>query len=137
MSATIDSIKGATMELNLMYLRKRAGYKNRTQFAEKLGINPRTYKTYETGERKLSLEKACEIADFLDVSLDELAGRWEYVGRVSDEQQAAMDEAYRSLDEDGRKMAAASVQGMAMGRRRDAAVEKTAPPGSGGAAVAG
>ena len=121
------------MKLNLMNLRKKAGYKNRDLFAQELGINPRTYKTYETGERKLSLEKACEIADFLHVSLDELAGRWEYVGRVADEQQAAMDEAYRSLDEDQRRMAAASVQGMAMRSRQDAAEEKTTSPGRDGA----
>lgn len=38
------------MELQLMQLRKKAGYKNRDDFADKISVNRRTYKSWESGE---------------------------------------------------------------------------------------
>ena len=107
------------MELQLMHLRKSAGYRSRDDMAAALGVNSRTYKTWETGERRLSLEQACTIADFLGCSLDELAGRWEYVGRFADKRQAAMNDAYQRLDEAGKDSAAASVAGIAAMQARE------------------
>ena len=65
------------MEIQLKRLRREAGYKSRDAFAAALGdpYNARQIKAWEIGERKLSLEQACVIADFLVCSLDELAGR--------------------------------------------------------------
>lgn len=42
------------MELKLMQLRKAAGYKNRDDFAAVIGVNPLTYKTWETGARNMN-----------------------------------------------------------------------------------
>lgn len=65
------------MEIQLKRLRKEAGYRSRESFAAALGdpYNARQIKSWESGERKLSLGQACVLADFLHCSLDELAGR--------------------------------------------------------------
>ena len=69
------------MDLQLMKLRKLAGYKNRDAFAEKIGVNKYTYRSWESGAAMMSLEQACMVADVLECTLDELAGR-EVSGRV-------------------------------------------------------
>lgn len=112
------------MELQLKELRKKAGYSNRDDFARAVGISAATYKSWETGARKIKLDEACKLADFLDVSLDELAGRWDYVGRCADERQRSLDDAYRSLDDEGRDAALGAVLGMAsMSARKKAGSE--------------
>lgn len=65
------------MEIQLKRLRKEAGYRNRKDFAAALGdgFTERRITSWENGERMLSLEQACVLADFLHCSLDELAGR--------------------------------------------------------------
>ena len=63
------------MELQLMQLRKKAGYKNRDDFADKIGVERRTYKAWEARERNMNFPQACMVADALNCSLDELAGR--------------------------------------------------------------
>ncbi|WP_418389769.1 helix-turn-helix transcriptional regulator [Adlercreutzia sp.] len=104
--------KGAKMELKLMQLRKAAGYKNRDDFAAVLGVNPRTYKTWETGARNMSFPQACMVADALHCSLDELAGRVEFVGSFSDQRQAVMNEDYAHLSDAGKDAAAGAVRGI-------------------------
>ena len=101
------------MQLQLKELRKRAGYTNRDDFANAMGISPATYKSWETEARKIKLVEACKIADFLDVSLDELAGRWEYVGKCADDRQRRMNEAYAYLDDSQKDSALGSIEGMA------------------------
>ena len=61
----------------------------------------------------MSLPQACDIADFLHCSLDELAGRWEYVGRYADERQRRLNAEYQSLDEASKDAAVAAITGMA------------------------
>lgn len=100
------------MELKLMQLRKAAGYKNRDDFAAFLGVNPRTYKTWETGARNMSFTQACMIADALNCSLDELAGRTEFVGSFADQRQAVMNEDYAHLSDVGKDAAAGAVRGI-------------------------
>ena len=112
------------MDLQLASLRKAAGYKSRKSFGEAIGIAERQVKSWETYETRLTLEEACKLADFLDVSLDELAGRWDYVGRCADERQRSLDDAYRSLDDEGRDAALGAVLGMAsMSARKKAGSE--------------
>lgn len=60
---------------NLQRLRKELGYKSAKAFAEKAGINPGTYTSYEQGERSFTYEVAWDMADALHVSLDRLGGR--------------------------------------------------------------
>lgn len=61
----------------------------------------------------MSFDDACMIADFLHCSLDELAGRFEYIGSYSDERQVYMNKDYATLDEPSKDAAAAAVRGMA------------------------
>lgn len=100
------------MELKLMQLRKAAGFKNRDDFAMVIGVNPRTYKTWETGARNMSFTQACMVADALGCSLDELAGRTEFVGSFSDERQAVMNDDYARLSDAGKDAAAGAVRGI-------------------------
>ena len=87
------------MKLQLMRLRKEAGYKNRKTIADELGISERKYKSWETGEVKLTLADACDIADLLHCTLDELAGRDFHPAAYSDPRQQALNHSYSLLDE--------------------------------------
>lgn len=46
--------------------------------ADKIGISPRGYRFYESGDRQPNVTKLIKIADVLDVSLDYLTGRKNY-----------------------------------------------------------
>jgi len=87
------------MNLQLMRLRKEAGYKSRKAMADALGISERKYKTWETGETRLTLEDACDIADFLKCTLDELAGRDFAPAEYSDPRQRSLNHCYGMLDD--------------------------------------
>lgn len=87
------------MDLQLKRLRKEAGYKSRSAFAEKLGTNERNIKAWELGETRLSLAQACDIADLLHCTLDELAGRDFQPVAYSDPRQQALNHSYSLLDE--------------------------------------
>lgn len=113
------------MQLKLQQLRKAAGYKSRDDFAVVLGVNARTYKTWESGERKFSFVQACAIADALNCSLDELAGRTEYIGTYSDARQAEINRDYGVLDEPSKDAATAALRGMAA-----ACAQSVGPKGS-------
>ena len=113
------------MELQLMEFRKKKGFKSRDDFAIAMGISPATYKSWETGQRKIKLEDACKVADVLDCSLDELAGRWDYVGRYSDDRQRRLNQAFGHLDDSQKSIAVGAVEGMAS----EAAQEKTTRQG--------
>lgn len=87
------------MNLQLMRLRKAAGYANRDDFADALGVNHATFKAWETGRTRLKLEDACDIADLLHCTLDELAGRDFQPVAYSDPRQQALNHFYSLLDE--------------------------------------
>lgn len=59
---------------HLLQLRKAHGLKQ-TEIAPKIGIHWRTYQTYERGEREPSLSTLVALADFYDLTLDELVCR--------------------------------------------------------------
>lgn len=92
------------MNLQLKRLRKEAGYKKIADIAKALGVKERTYASWEREEVGLSMAQACDIADLLDCTLDELAGRWEYVKepRYSDPRQAALNGHYSALNDEGK-----------------------------------
>lgn len=87
------------MNLQLMRLRKEAGYRSRKQIADALGISERKYKSWETEETRLTLDDACDIADFLHCTLDELAGRDFSPSEYSDPRQRSLNHCYGMLDE--------------------------------------
>lgn len=59
---------------NLKQLRKRKQH-TQTDMAERLGVAKTTYASYEQGRRMPDAEIQKKIADFFDVTLDELHGR--------------------------------------------------------------
>lgn len=58
----------------LMHLRKTRGLKQQ-EVADGLGISLRAYQYYERGEREPQASLLIRMADYFDVSLDELVGR--------------------------------------------------------------
>lgn len=59
---------------NLKSLREDKGL-TKKQVAQGVGINERAYIAYEYGERDVSTETLCKLADFYEVSTDYLLGR--------------------------------------------------------------
>ena len=55
-------------------LRRGAGL-SQSQLAKRAGVPFRSLQNYEQGHRPVSLEAAAKLADVLDCTLDELAGR--------------------------------------------------------------
>ena len=94
------------MKLRLMELRKQAGYRSRDDFAEKLGVNKYTYKSWETGKTMMSLEQAFDVADVLGCSLDELIVQPKPQKRspYTDPGQEQLNSSYESMNDDGREM---------------------------------
>ena len=58
----------------LMILRRKAGYKNRDDFAKVLGINSSRYCSWETGERRFDFEQVCNICEALGCDPNAIAG---------------------------------------------------------------
>lgn len=65
---------GDTMH-NLQTLRISAGFKSAKDFAEHLGIPQPTYARYENNPEKIPLKSAWQLADYFEVSIDEIVGR--------------------------------------------------------------
>ncbi|WP_165457424.1 helix-turn-helix domain-containing protein [Vibrio cholerae] len=55
---------------------RKAINKTQAQMADEIGISLTSYKKYESGERLPTMEKLVKIADGLELSIDELCGRW-------------------------------------------------------------
>lgn len=102
------------MKLQLKQLRERAGYKRREDFAEASGFPKRRIQSWENGERNPTFDDACKLADFLKVSLDELAGRTEFMCQYSDPRQTAINADFEKLDEASKDSAVAAIKGMAI-----------------------
>lgn len=62
------------MQNQIATMRKIKGIKQK-DLAEKLGIKVDTLGTWERGKREFTFKDACAIADVLECTLDELAGR--------------------------------------------------------------
>ncbi|HEX5273018.1 MAG TPA: helix-turn-helix transcriptional regulator [Gemmataceae bacterium] len=62
------------MSARLKHLREGAGM-TQAALAEAAGVPLRTYQAWEQGNRTPLFDAAVKVADALDVSLDELAGR--------------------------------------------------------------
>ena len=90
--------RGVNMDLRLKKVRKQAGLKQK-ELAEKIGVDWRTYGSWERGERNMSFAQACNCCDVLGCSLDELAGR-EWRPSFSDPQEEELHRCWQvSTDE--------------------------------------
>ena len=58
----------------LKAIRRQRG-KTQRELAEYLGMKIRSYQFYEGGAREPPIDKLIAIADYLDVSIDDLVGR--------------------------------------------------------------
>lgn len=63
------------MASNLLELRKAAGYKNASEFAEAHEIPASTYARYESNPDKIPMERAWQLADILGTTIDAIVGR--------------------------------------------------------------
>lgn len=79
------------MNLQLKLLRVRAGL-SQDEMAERLGIKTSRYGTWERGERMMSLEQACQVAEVLGCSLEELVGQSSATERKTAKQDPSLDE---------------------------------------------
>ena len=110
------------MDFQLKKIRKRNGM-TQEELAQAVGT---TKKRVGDWERlgNIKFDDACSVADYFKISLDELAGRWDYVGAYSDERQRRLNEAYAYLDDSQKDSAVGSVEGMAsVQARKKAACE--------------
>lgn len=105
------------MDLQLMRLRKLAGYKSRNVFADKIGVNRHTYKSWETGTTKMTLEQAYNCAVALNCTIDEIAGLV-HAPASEDPHRAALERYYDAMDDEGHAVLAESAR--LMSRNRDA-----------------
>lgn len=104
------------MKTRLQELRKKAGYKSAKAFAAECGIAIGTYTDYEQGRTKLTLERAWQIADVLDISLDELAGRdYQPESIYPDPRQAELNECW-SIADDAQRSVILGVAKLGAGR---------------------
>lgn len=79
------------MNIRLMKLRKAAGYSNRDEFAEKIGVNKYTYRSWESGAAMMNAEQLWTCAKALGCSPNDILG-WNVVDDhfVINEREAAV-----------------------------------------------
>ena len=106
------------MNFQLKKLRKRQGF-TQDDVAQAIGETKRVVGAWERQDTQIPFEKACDIADFLNCSLDELAGRPQYAGKFSDPRQAQLNADYEYMDDAGKIAAANAVRGIAAGIARE------------------
>ena len=109
------------MELRLMELRKRAGYRNRDEFARVLGINKHTYRSWETGAAMMSLSQAYDVALALGCTLNDLVGMDSPVRHYLDPRQAELNRCWESLDPERQDRIIANAQDMEVAKRGESA----------------
>lgn len=64
------------MNVQLMKLRKAAGFSNRNDFADKIGVNRYTYRSWESGTAMFNVEQLWNLAVALGCSPNDILG-WE------------------------------------------------------------
>lgn len=109
------------MNIQLMKFRKAAGYSNRDTFANKIGVNKYTYRSWESGAATPNAEQVCMCADALGCTPNDIVGWYEdhpddkpETLAFADERQRRLNEDFALLDDASRDAAAAAVRGMAV-----------------------
>ena len=104
--------KARMQNLQLKRLRYQAGFKTQADLAAALDVNPRTYASWEREEVGLSLKEARRLADILECSLDELAGRTGCPARFADKRQQELNELYVQLDDVRKQFVLEAMRGL-------------------------
>lgn len=65
------------MNIQLMRLRKAAGYSNRDDFADKIGVNKYTYRSWESGAAMMNAEQVWNCAVALNCTPNDVLGWYE------------------------------------------------------------
>ena len=99
------------MDLQLKRIRKMRGI-NQDEIAQELGVKTSRYGTWERGERNMSFPQACAIADILDCTLDEIAGR-KPTREYTDLRQEQLNGCYDSLNEESKTQVSEMVKSIA------------------------
>ncbi len=86
------------LNVRLLELRKKKGL-TQAEIAKLLKITPQAYSLYETNKNNISNETLCMLADFFEVSTDYLLGRQEAIPSFLNEEERALIEQYRTLDD--------------------------------------
>lgn len=84
-------------ELRLKQLRKRAGIRTQREMAALVGVNERTYASWEREEVTMSLRQAYDVAVVLGCTLNELVGM-PPSQKFSDPREAQLHRIWRGLD---------------------------------------
>lgn len=100
MPVELDSSQGFEMDGFAERLRDARSSRGLTQsrLAELLQVSPRVYNRWETGAAVPRLDTLVKIADILEVSLDELAGRSEPDDDVLKIRNPELHDLYRQID---------------------------------------
>lgn len=65
------------MNIQLMKLRKLAGYSNRDDFAHKIGVNKYTYRSWESGAAMMNADQLWNCAVALNCTPNDILGWYE------------------------------------------------------------
>ena len=125
--AKIDK-RGDSMELVLKQVRERRHY-TQQQVADMLGVKVATYRTWEQGSVKLTLENAFKVSDVLGCTPNDLCNWYETHPREpvrpADPMASDLVRHFSNLSEEGREVAVNVLAGM----------ESTYPQGDGSPGV--
>lgn len=103
------------MRIRLMELRKAAGYRNRDDFAAKIGVNKYTYRSWESGAAMMNAEQLWNCAEALGTDPNTLMGWYEEHPVEERERPAAferMDGVMTELSPEGQEVAVNVVGGL-------------------------
>lgn len=96
------------MKLHLTEIRKQAGYRSRDSFAEKIGVNKYTYRSWESGAAMMNLEQAYNCAVALGCTLNDLVGM-NSTRVFADPDQQKINDQYEDLNDRGRIQAVEQI----------------------------
>jgi len=89
------------MELQLAKYRKLAGFKSRDAFAEHIGVNKYTYRSWESGAAMMNLEQAYNCAIALGCTLNDLVGM-KTAHNYADTRQKVINGHFESFNDSGK-----------------------------------
>lgn len=100
------------MNIQLMRLRKDAGYSNRDDFAKDHELNIYTYRAWESGSTVLNVKQLWDLAVMLNSSPNEILGWDEKTKSFADPRQQKLNECYENMNDSGQQTLVSVAQGL-------------------------